>query len=144
MATFSGRNARVSVIDGETEVIVSEMATWSISSSAEEVDASVFGTQWAATEAGMLNWSATISGFADSTDQLGQKSISDAFLDGSLITVRFYLKWTEAGTDDTYYQGTCRVTGFNVSTEAKGIAKLDVNLSGSGSYSSITPAVSGG
>lgn len=133
MATFSGRNARVSVIVDDVEKIVSEMATWSISSSAEEVDASVFGDVWGKKDLGMLDWSASISGFVDPTDTLGQEVMASAFLTGELVKVRFYLKYSET-EQAVYYEGDCRVSGWNVNAEAKSIGKLDASLSGSGAY----------
>ena len=52
MATYNGREARVTVNASSTEAIVTEIGSWSIDMSAEEVDTTAFGDGWGKSDRG--------------------------------------------------------------------------------------------
>ena len=142
MATYSGRNARITVNASTTEALITEMGNWSVNRSAEEVDASAFGDGWGKSNAGMKKWSGSISGFYDPADTTGQKVLEDAYESGELISdIRFYIKYSEDTGDTIRYlapdtandpKAGLRVTGFDSNVDKSGVAQLSVTFSGSG------------
>lgn len=136
MATFSGRNARITVGAPASEKIVSEMSSWSVKAKADSVDANVFGDGWGKSDVGLKNWDGSVEGFVDPTDTLGQKVFEDAFLSGDLVEgVRFYLKYSKTvGAQIAFYTGDVRITSFDVSIDGKGLGKLSMSFTGSGPF----------
>lgn len=153
MATYSGRNARVSVNSGspEAEHIIAELSNWDIDLSTDEVDTTSFGSGWAKSDVGMKKWSGTLTGFCDPTDTTGQKVLEDSFLNGTLIdSIRFYVKHsTTSGESIVYYApdtatdatAGARVTSLKVSQDKSGVASLSVSFSGSGPLKRFTSTV---
>lgn len=142
MATYNGRDARVTVNASATEAIVAEIGNWKIDTSADEIDTTAFGDGWAKSDVGMLKWSGSMSGYFDSTDTTGQGIVETAFLAGTLISdIRFYVEYSETTSDTVIYyhpdtvtdaNAGLRVTSFNVGQDKNGVATIDFSFSGSG------------
>lgn len=146
MATISGRKARVSVKPSTTEALVLEIGNWDIDLSANEVDTTAFGSEWAKSDVGMKKWTASISGSYDPTDTTGQEVLEDAFNDGSIIDhIKFYIKWAATGevvywAPDTVAdaEAGCRVTSLKMSVDKSGVGQLSATFSGSGPIKKTT------
>ena len=142
MSTYNGRDARVTVNADTTEKIVTEIGSWNIDTSADEIDTTAFGDGWGKSDVGMKKWSGSLSGFSDPADTTGQDVLYQAFLSGSLIgDIRFYLEYSEtSGADIKYIEpdtvsdanAGLRVTSWNVTQDKANVASLSMNFSGSG------------
>lgn len=152
MATFSGKDARVTVSADTTEVLVAEIADWKISMSASENDTTVFGDSWGKSDVGMKKWSGSLTGFFDSTDTTGQGILTAAFLSGDLLSdIRFYIYYSETSAEtirwygpdtDTDSNAGVRITGLEIGQSKDGIAPISMTFSGSGPVSEQTEVVS--
>lgn len=142
MATYNGREARVTVNATTTEAIVTEIGNWSVNREAEEIDTTAFGDGWSKSDVGMKKWSGSLSGFYDPADATGQQVLENAFLAGSLVSdIRFYLEYSETSGDTIKYiapdtasdsNAGLRITSMNTEIDKNGVASLEVNFSGSG------------
>lgn len=151
MATFNGREARVTVNASTTEALVAEISNWKIDMSAGEVDTTVFGDGWGKSDVGMKTWKGSMSGFFDNTDTAGQEVIKAAYLSGDLLAdIRFYVQYTtESGEDNIYVapdtasdaNAGLRVTSLSIGTDKSGVATIDMSFSGSGPVKETTDTV---
>lgn len=142
MATYNGRNARVTVNASETEVIITELGSWSVSRTASEIETDSFGDGWGKSDVGMKRWSGSLSGYYDPEDTQGQKVLEDAYASGALLKdIRFYIKYSEEPGEKIKYlapdtaadpNAGLRITSLDVSTDKAGVAQLQCNFSGSG------------
>lgn len=142
MATYNGRDARVTVNSNTTEAIVTELGNWSIDRTATDIDTSAFGDGWGKSDVGIRKWSGSMTGFYDPADTTGQAVLEDAFNSGELVSdIRFYLKYgTGSGTTVKYLtpdtatdpNAGIRINTFNTSTDKEGVATLTMNFGGSG------------
>ncbi|GFK95446.1 hypothetical protein NNJEOMEG_03309 [Fundidesulfovibrio magnetotacticus] len=140
MATYSGRNARVTLGDGATEKIIMELGTWKVSMKANEVDTSAFGDGWGKSDVGIMNWSGSLDGNYDPKDADGQAVLEAAFKSGQLIQdIKFYLKHQATGEvvffePDTVSDANAgvRITALDVSVDKAGVGKISATFSGSG------------
>lgn len=150
MATFNGRDARITVSNDTTEAIVAEMGNWSITRKAAEIDTTSFGDGWSKSDVGMLAYSGSFSGSFDPTDTTGQAVLKTAFEAGSLINdVRFYYEYSETVSDTVRFlapasgsENGIRITDMSVSIDKNGVGKLNVSFSGSGAIEEDTEVVS--
>jgi len=152
MATFNGRNGRVTVNADTTEAIVLELSSWSLDITSEEIDTTAFGSGWGKSDVGMKSWSGSATGNYDPTDTTGQKILLDAFDAGSLLNdVRFYVSFSEeAGETVLFFEpdivsdtnAGLRVTGVSTSLDKSGVATINFSFSGSGPLSRGSETIS--
>lgn len=150
MATYNGRNARVTV--GSTPVLVTELNEWTLDMTADEIDTTVFGNGWKKSDVGMKGFSGSLKGYLDPLDTTGQAVLETAFLAGTLVSdLRFYVKYTTTSGDDNIYytpdtttdaNAGMRITSFNVGQAHNGVATLSMSFSGSGPVKRVTEEVS--
>ena len=145
MATFKGRNARVTLGDGVDEKIIQEVGNWKVSTKAGEIDTTAFGDGWGKSDVGMMNWSGSLSGNFDPKDTTGQDKLDAAFKTGELVQdVRFYAKWAETG-EVIYFEpdldadpnAGLRITQLDMDFDKAGVGKISVSFSGSGPYRKV-------
>ena len=141
MATFNGRNARITVNSSATEAIIAEMSDWSINRKAAEIDTTAFGDGWSKSDVGMLSFSGSFKGSFDPTDAAGQGVLKTAFEAGSLISdIKFYLDYksvTKRYLTPAVGAGI-RITSMDVSIDKNGVGQLSVSFSGSGAIEENT------
>ncbi len=114
--------------------LVANMGSWSLAIAMDEIDASVFGSDWKKNMAGMQGWSADMEGFFD-PDDTTQKALHDAALAGTLITdIKLYTDDTEYWAPDTVSDPAAGgyITNFGSSVEKSGLVKVTFKLSGFG------------
>ena len=143
MATFNGRNARITVNSSATEAIIAEMSDWSINRKAAEIDTTSFGDGWSKSDVGMLSYSGSFKGSFDPTDTAGQGVLKTAFEDGTIVNdIRFYYEHTEASkrwlAPVTGAANGIRVTSMDVSIDKNGVGQLSVSFTGSGAVEEDT------
>ena len=142
MSTYNGRNAKITVNAATTEAVITEMGTWNVNRSADEIDTTAFGDGWGKSDVGMKKWNGSMSGFFDPEDTTGQKVLEDAYAAGSLISdIRFYIKYSTTNGEEVKYlhpdtatdaNAGIRITSLDVSVDKSGVAQLSCNFSGSG------------
>lgn len=145
MATFSGRNARVTLGDGATEKIIMELGTWKVSMKANEIDTSAFGDGWGKSDVGIMNWSGSLNGNYDPTDTDGQAQLEAAFKTGELLQdVKFYLKYHATGQVVFFKADTTsdpnaglRITQLDFDVDKANVGKISATFSGSGPYKKV-------
>ena len=137
MATFNGRNARITV---GADILVSEMSDWSINRKAAEIDTTAFGDGWSKSDVGMLSFSGSFKGSFDPTDAAGQGVLKTAFEAGSLTSdIKFYLDYkssTKRYLTPAVGAGI-RITSMDVSIDKNGVGQLSVSFSGSGAITEV-------
>lgn len=148
MATYNGREARVTIDASTTEKIILEIGDWSINMSADEIDTTSFGDGWSKSDVGMLKWSGSLSGQYDPADTTGQVKLKDAFLAGTIIgDIRFYVQYKEGTGEEKIYlapdtasdaSAGIRITSLDISTDKSGVANLSMSFSGSGPIKETT------
>jgi hypothetical protein len=69
---------------------ISNMASYRIEKTTDELDGSVFGTGWGATLPGQQKWKATISGFLNMDDTTGQLALKTASFAGTKKTDLYF------------------------------------------------------
>lgn len=151
MATYNGRESRVSVSADTTEAIVTELGNWKINTSADEIDTTAFGDGWGKSDVGMKKWNGSLTGFCDPEDTDGQEVLEDAFQNGTLVPdIRFYIQYTTtSGEKNIYYtpdtvtdsNAGARVTSYDVEQDKAGVATLNMNFSGSGPLKRVIETV---
>lgn len=149
MATFNGRNARITVGSAETEKIIAEMSDWLINRQAAEIDTTAFGDGWSKSDVGMLSYSGSFKGSFDPTDNEGQGVLKTAFESGDLINdIRFYIEYTDSVGGTLHYlaprtgdENGIRITGMDVAIDKGGVGSLSVSFTGSGAIEEKTSTV---
>ena len=149
MATYNGREARITVNSATTEKIVAEMSDWSINRKAAEIDTSAFGDSWAKSDVGMLSYSGSFKGSFDPTDTTGQGVLKAAFEAGTLVNdIRFYYEYSETTAATVRFLAPAtgvtngiRITAMDVSIDKNGVGQLSVSFSGSGAIEEATDTV---
>ncbi len=131
MATLNGREAAVK-IDTDT---ITEIGSWSMDMSNEEIDTTAFGSTWGKTDVGMRKWNLTVEGNYDPADTTGQGVIETAWSDGTLVNnIRVYVDNTSYWVPDTTTDASAggRVTSYALAQDKSGVATISFTLSGSG------------
>jgi len=152
MATFNGRNARITVNALTAETIIAEMSDWSINRKAAEIDTTSFGDGWSKSDVGMLSYSGSFKGSFDPTDTTGQGVLKTAFEDGDLINdIRFYFEYSDTSAATIRYlapaevvageENGIRITSMDVSIDKNGVGQLSVSFSGCGAIEENTATV---
>lgn len=139
---LNGRKGRVTVGSDAGESVILELNSWSLDISADEIDASVFGSEWGKNDVGIKKWSGSASGFLAPGDTTGQCVLQNAFESGDLLSdIKFYAEWSnKAGEVLCYYapnltadpDAGVRVTSVSPSVEHNGLAAISFSFSGSG------------
>ena len=149
MATFSGKDARITVNASTSEAIVAEMSSWSINRKASDVDTTAFGAGWAKSDVGMKSYNGMFKGFFDPTDSNGQGVFESAFDTGALINdVRFYIQYSDQSGNDIKYlapasgsENGIRITALDVSIDKNNVGQISGSFTGSGPVEVIQSAV---
>jgi len=151
MATYNGRDARVTVNASATEAIVTEIGNWTVDMGTDEIDTSAFGDGWGKSDVGMKKWSGSLTGFVDPKDTTGQAVVEAAFQSGALLQdIRFYLAYSTTSGEDLIYlapdtvadsNAGLRVTAYKYSQDKAGVGTLSVTFSGSGPVKVTTSTV---
>jgi len=116
-------------------VLVQNLGRWTLDIKMDEIDVSVFGTVWGKKIPGMQAWTATIEGFYDPADTVGQKLLHDAALAATKLTdIRFYIDansyWAPDQAGDS--ANGAYITTISVNHDKAGVAALTLNVVGFG------------
>lgn len=127
MALYSGVTGKISIKKGTAEpkdIVYANTFNVSLSKTIREILR--FGKDTKEKRAGLKDWTASASGSADFSENGGQRELVQAYNDGSLVTVTFYL------SEGVFMEGDALIENLEIGLEADGDATMDISLSGSG------------
>ena len=128
MATHAGSEGIVKV--GANTV--AEVRSYSIEESADTLEDTSMGDSARTYLSSLTTWSGSVDVFWDETDTTGQGALTV----GSSITLNVYPEGDVAG--DTYYTGSCIVTGVSKSGSFDGMVEASISVQGDGALSTAT------
>ena len=107
---------------------VGDMSSWKIDININTIDIPVFGNDgWKNALAGMQDWSGSIDGFWNVSDNASQqKLIQDAGIAGTSVDMTFDLN------GKNYYKGDAIIKGISIDAPSDNVIKLSVSLQGNG------------
>jgi hypothetical protein len=132
MATYVGRDAKVTIND----VLVANLAEYTISTSAETIRGGVFGDQYERVHGtGLLGWSGSIAGYLDHTDTTGQDIIHNAAVSGTKITsFKLYVNSTDYYYPDTvaFSDAGVYISNEEITAAQNDVTRVSFNFDGTG------------
>jgi predicted secreted protein len=128
MATHAGSEGIVKV--GANTV--AEVRSYSIEESADTLENTSMGASARTYLSSLTTWSGSVDVFWDETDTTGQGALTV----GSSITLNVYPEGEASG--DTYYTGSCIVTGVSKSGSFDGMVEASISVQGTGALTSTT------
>ena len=128
MATHIGRDGIVKV--GANSV--AELRSFSIDETGDTVEDTVMTDAARSYISTLTSFTGSADVYWDETDTSGQGALTV----GASVTIGFYLEGETAG--DTYYSGTCIVTGVSRSASFDGMVEASITVQGSGALTAST------
>ena len=125
MVTYQGTDGYFTAGVAAGAATVGGINRWTITKTSDPIDVSVFGDRWKDYVNGSVGWSASLSGFIDTTDD-PQTKIEDSIDNGTIIELYAHLNNT------VYYYGTGYTTSFNVEDTHDGVATVSMDIQGTG------------
>ena len=125
MAVYQGTDGYFTAGPAGSAATVGGLNRWTITKTSDPIDVSVFGDRWKDYVNGSVGWTASVSGFIDTTDT-GQDSIEDSLDDGTVIELYTHLNNT------IYYYGSGYTTGFTVEDTHDGVCTVSGDIQGTG------------
>jgi hypothetical protein len=128
MATHIGRDGIVKV--GANSV--AELRSFSIDETGDTVEDTVMTDAARSYISTLTSFTGSADVYWDETDTSGQGALTV----GASVTIGFYPEGETAG--DTYYSGTCIVTGVSRSASFDGMVEASITFQGSGALTAST------
>jgi len=128
MATHIGRDGVVKV--GANSV--AELRSFSIDETGDTVEDTVMTDAARSYISTLTSFTGSADVYWDETDTSGQGELTV----GASVTIGFYPEGETAG--DTYYSGTCIVTGVSRSASFDGMVEASITFQGSGALTAST------
>ncbi len=128
MATHIGRDGVVKV--GANSV--AELRSFSIDETGDTVEDTVMTDAARSYISTLTSFTGSADVYWDETDTSGQGALTV----GASVTIGFYPEGETAG--DTYYSGTCIVTGVSRSASFDGMVEASITFQGSGALTAST------
>ena len=128
MATHIGRDGVIKV--GVNPV--AELRSFSIEETGDTVEDTVMTDTARTFIPTLTSFTGSADVYADETDTTGQGALTV----GAVVTIGFFPEGDTAG--DTYYEGSCIVTGLSRSSSFDGMVEASITLQGSGALTATT------
>ena len=128
MATHIGRDGVIKVGSNS----VAELRSFSIDETGDTVEDTVMTDAARSYIPTLTSFTGSADVYWDETDTTGQGALTV----GASVTIGFYPEGETAG--DTYYSGTCIVTGVSRSASFDGMVEASITLQGSGALTAST------
>jgi len=126
MAVVKGYNGSVTAGGGD----IGEITSYSLSQSADVVETSTLGSQYAANVSTLLRWSGSFEAHFDIGDA-GQDSVRTGLAAGDSVALVFYVGGT-TGTGNTSYTGSGVVESADITNDVAGIVTYSISFTGTG------------
>ena len=128
MTTHAGKEGVVKV--GANTV--AEVTDWSLNESANPIDDTELADDWATHKVGLKSWDGSLTAFWDPSDTNGQGAMTI----GASITLNLYPEGADSA--DTYYTGTCTITGKGREAAKDGMVSASFTFTGNGALTETT------
>lgn len=128
MATHIGRDGVIKVGSNS----VAELRSFSIDETGDTVEDTVMTDTARSYISTLTSFTGSADVYWDETDTTGQGALTV----GASVTIGFYPEGEATG--DTYYSGTCIVTGVSRSASFDGMVEASITLQGSGALTAAT------
>ena len=128
MATHIGRDGVIKVGSNS----VAELRSFSIDETGDTVEDTVMTDTARSYISTLTSFTGSADVYWDETDTTGQGALTV----GASVTIGFYPEGVASG--DTYYSGTCIVTGVSRSASFDGMVEASITLQGSGALTAAT------
>jgi len=124
MAIYNGTAGYFEIGPTGSEVVVSNMAHWSLTVSADANDVTTFGNIWRDFKSGCISWTASGDGFWDGAT--GQTGVHVDLVAGTRTKGIFYINTTK------YYSGYGYLTGETIDEPVCGTVAISFDFQGDG------------
>lgn len=125
---IAGKNGKVIIGTGTTKVV--GIKNWSLELSLETLETTALGDDWKNYISGLKEWTASAEGdFEVTTDTMGQKLLSDAYLAGTTVEVKLFVDATN------YYTGTAYVNSLSIEDPVDDVVTISIEFTGNGALS---------
>lgn len=111
---------------------IAEIRSFSIEESHDAIEKTAMGDSYRSFSTGLLSWSGSVECYWDETDATGQGALDV----GSSVTLNLYPEG--ASTGDTFFTGTCLISGKSISSTADGMVEASYSVQGSGGLTEST------
>ncbi len=128
MATHAGSEGLVKVGSNT----ITEVRSYSVEETADTLEQTTMGQSARLYRSSLTSWSGSVDVYWDEIDTAGQGALSV----GSEVTLAVYPEGADSG--DTYYSGTCIVTGVTKSASFDGMVEASISLQGDGALTTST------
>jgi hypothetical protein len=113
---------------------IAETRNYSYNDSANLIDDTVMGEDWATHQTGIKSWAGSVACFWDETDTNGQ----GALVNGASVTLNLYPEGDSSG--DTYRTGTVTISNVSVRAAHDGMVEASFDFTGNGAPTDGTVA----
>ncbi len=123
---YTGVTAKITVKDGAAEKTIAYISNWSIEETRDMIEYTELGAKTKGKVPSMYGWTASADGSADFADASAQKTLRTAMVNGTEVSVKFYLDAT------TFLTGKAYVESLSVDIAADDKANISISLNGIG------------
>lgn len=134
MAVHIGTEGTVKVGTAGSDVAIAEIKSFSIEETSDTAETTSMGDTARTYVATLKSFTGTIEVQWDEADATGQGALTV----GSTVTVNFYPEGASSG--DTYYTGSCIVTGVSRSVTFDDVTTASISVQGTGALTQTTVA----
>ena len=125
----AGKNGKV-IIGESGNQKVAAIKNWSLELSLETLETTALGDDWKNYITGLKEWTASSEGdYEVPTDTQGQAALQEAYLAGTIVTVKLYVDGTN------YYQGTAYISSLSIEDPVDDVVSISLELTGTGELS---------
>lgn len=122
----AGKNGKVVIGETATQKVVG-IKNWSLELSLDTLETTALGDDWKNYITGLKEWSASSEGdYEVPVDADGQKTLQDAFLNGTTVTVKLYVDGTN------YYQGEAYINSLSIEDPVDDVVSISIEFTGTG------------
>ncbi len=116
---------------------VAYISNWSVEETKDTIELTKLGVGYKEKIPSLYSWSASADGTADFTDTANQDTLRNAMINGTPVTVNFYLD------SKTYLTGTAIVESMSLDISAEDKGNISISLSGTDQLQLTTPPAVG-
>jgi predicted secreted protein len=123
----AGKNGRVEIGDGSNTKQIIGIKNWSLELSLETLETTALGDDWKKYITGLKEWTASSEGdYNVPQDTDGQEALQQAFLSGSIVTLKLYVD------ADNYYTGTAYINSLSIEDPVDDVVSISIEFTGAG------------